>query len=318
MPGMFITHGYLPPVKADKYVHTTITLELCLETMAQIIKPAWDEWDYGGDIEYLRKECYPLMREMALFYAAYAKKGDDGYYHVIPSMEAERWGFYYQFARNKDVISSLCLFRWGLNRAADAAELLGVDADLRGQWRQVAAQIVPYATWDTPNGPEFAAIRGVEPKHMPGDHFGEAASIPRSWPTKSTWILPRAKDMMLRTVQTLAGAGTSGSTVLLLGIQPRPAAARPAPVAGPVTTARPCSTAAAGGFHPRLAHVPMSPSRGAAGAGRRRDNAAANAAASQNHHFIALLEDDDKWEPNFLAWALACLETCDFVSSKSA
>ena len=54
MPGMFITHGYLPPVKADKYVHTTITLELCLETMAQIIKPAWDEWDYGGDINYLR------------------------------------------------------------------------------------------------------------------------------------------------------------------------------------------------------------------------------------------------------------------------
>ena len=34
------------------------------------------------------------MREMAIFYANYAKKGDDGYYHVIPSMEPERWGFY--------------------------------------------------------------------------------------------------------------------------------------------------------------------------------------------------------------------------------
>ncbi len=44
-------------------------------------------------------------------------------------------------------------------------------------------------------------------------------------------------------------------------------------------------------------------------------NAAANAAAAQNHDFIALLEDDDQWEPNFLAWALGCLETCDFVSS---
>ncbi|MDR3407185.1 MAG: glycosyltransferase family 2 protein [Methylovirgula sp.] len=44
-------------------------------------------------------------------------------------------------------------------------------------------------------------------------------------------------------------------------------------------------------------------------------NAAANAAAAQNHDFIALLEDDDQWEPNFLAWALACLESCDFVSS---
>ena len=65
MPGMLISHGYLPPVKADKYVHTTITLEFCLGTMAQIVRPVWDEWDYGGDVNFLRTECYPLMREMA-------------------------------------------------------------------------------------------------------------------------------------------------------------------------------------------------------------------------------------------------------------
>ena len=52
MPGMLITHGYLPPIKPDKYVHTTIALELCLGTMAEIIRPAWDEWDYGGDINF--------------------------------------------------------------------------------------------------------------------------------------------------------------------------------------------------------------------------------------------------------------------------
>jgi hypothetical protein len=178
MPGMAILHGYQPPVKPDKIVHTTLTLEFCLETMAQIIKPVWDEWDYGGDIEFLRKECYPLMREMALFYAAYAKKGDDGYYHIIPSMEPEKWGWYAEFARNKDVISSLCMFRWALNRAAEAAEILGVDADLRGQWREVADNLAPYPTWDTPDGPMYCAIAGVEPKHVPGDHFGEAAEYP--------------------------------------------------------------------------------------------------------------------------------------------
>jgi hypothetical protein len=58
------------------------------------------------------------MKQMALFYAAYAKKGDDGFYHVISSMKEERWGFYPQLSRNKDVISSLCLFRWALTRAA--------------------------------------------------------------------------------------------------------------------------------------------------------------------------------------------------------
>src|SRR5579863_8064480 len=44
-------------------------------------------------------------------------------------------------------------------------------------------------------------------------------------------------------------------------------------------------------------------------------NAAARAAVEQSHDFVALLEDDDLWEPNFLAWALSNLETCDFVSS---
>ena len=221
MPGMFITHGYLPPVKPDKYVHTTMTLELCMETMAQLLKPAWDEWDYGGDVEYLRKECYPLVRDMALFYAAYAKKGDDGYYHVIPSMEPERWGYYYEFARNKDVISSLCMFRWGLDRAADAAEVLGVDADLRQQWRQIATQIVPYATWDTAEGSEYCAIRGVEPKHLPGDHFGEAAMYPTILADEINLDSPQAqKDMMLRTVKTLQSSGITGSTLLLLGAVP--------------------------------------------------------------------------------------------------
>ena len=152
MPGMLITHGYLPPVKPDKYVHTTIALELCLGTMAEIIRPAWDEWDYGGDINFLRQECYPMLKQMALFYAAYAKKGADGFDHIIPSMEEERWGIYPEFSHNKDVISSLCLFRWGLTRAADAPELLGVDADLSTHWREVAAQIAPYPIWRKPNG----------------------------------------------------------------------------------------------------------------------------------------------------------------------
>ncbi|HEX3857809.1 MAG TPA: hypothetical protein VHY30_11005 [Verrucomicrobiae bacterium] len=221
LPGMFITHGYLPPVKPDKYVHTTITLEFCLGTMAQIIKPAWDEWDYGGDANMLRNECYPLMREMAIFYAAYAKKGDDGYYHIIPSMEEERWGWYPKFARNKDVTSSLCMFRWALNKAADAAELLGLDTDLRGHWREVAAQIVPYPTWKMPDGLEFAGQPNVEPRRLSDDHFGEPAMYPTLLADEINLdSLQEQKDMMLRTVQSLRTAGVSGATALLLGVQP--------------------------------------------------------------------------------------------------
>ena len=221
MPGMLVVHGYLPPVKADIYVHTTITLEFCLGTMAQIIKPSWDEWDYGGDINVLRKECYPLLREMALFYAAYAKKGEDGFYHVIPSMEEERWGWYPRFARNKDVTSSLCMFRWALTRAAEAAELLGVDADERAHWREVAAQIVPYATWNTPDGPEYAGQPGLEPARLPDDHFGEPSMYPALLADEINLDSPKEqREMMLRTVHALRTAGTAAETALLLGVKP--------------------------------------------------------------------------------------------------
>lgn len=219
MPGMLITHGYLPPVKPDKYVHTTIALELCLGTMAEIIRPAWDEWDYGGDTNFLRQECYPMLKEMARFYAAYAKKGDDGYYHIIPSMEEERWGIYPKFGRNKDIVSSLCLFRWGLNKAAEAAELLGADADLREQWRQVAAQIAPYPVRQETNGPIFGELPGLEPRRDPRDHQNEVSSYITTLADEINLDSPaEQREMMLRTVRMTPRASSTGEALTLLGV----------------------------------------------------------------------------------------------------
>lgn len=228
LPGMLISHGYLPPVKPDKYVHTTITLELCLGTMAQIVRPAWDEWDYGGDIKVLREECYPLMKQMALFYAGYARRADDGYYHIVPCMQEEAWGIYPRFARNKDVISSLCMFRWGLTRAAAAAEILGVDADLRENWRDVAARITPYPTWVRTEGKVFAEMPNLEPQRLPLDHGFDAAAYPTLLSDDINLDSPRElKEMMLRTVRSLP-SGSTNSTLTLLGA-PLPA---PDPVPG--------------------------------------------------------------------------------------
>lgn len=218
LPGMLISHGYLPPIKPDKYAYTTITLLFCLETMAQIIRPSWDEWDYGGDINVLRNECYPLLKQMALFYASYAQKGADGYYHVIPCMQPEDWGFYPKFARNKDVISSLCMFRWGLTRAADAAELLGVDANLSKRWREIAAEIVPYPTWKTPEGIVFAEMPDLEPIRLPGDHFGDAATYPAILADEINLDSPHAlREMMIRTTRRLP-SGNTNETLTLLGV----------------------------------------------------------------------------------------------------
>jgi hypothetical protein len=223
MPGILIVHGYLPPIKPDRYVHSAITLEFCLGTMAQLVRPAWDEWDYSGDVTMLRNECYPLMKQMAMFYAVYAKKGEDGYYHVIPSMQEEDWGFYPRFSRNKDVVSSLCMFRWALVRAAEAAEMLGVDTELRMLWREVATNIVPYPTWQRSEGSVFAEMPGLEPYRLPGDHFGDAASYPALLADEINLDSPRElREKMIRSVRTLP-SGSTDQTLTVLGVPLQPA-----------------------------------------------------------------------------------------------
>jgi hypothetical protein len=137
---------------------------------------------------------------------------------VIPSMEEERWGIYPEFSRNKDVISSLCMFRWGLTRAADAAEFLGVDIDLSKQWREVAAHLTPYPTWEKSEGVIFAGMPGVEPKHLSRDHFGDAAAYPTILADEINLDSPLdQKELMIRTVKTLP-SGHTGATLMLLGM----------------------------------------------------------------------------------------------------
>jgi len=164
LPGMFLAHGYLPPIKADNvYPHTINTWEFCMEIPAQVMKIGWDNFDYGGDERYLAETVYPALRDLAIFYAAYAVKQDDGYYHVIPTMSAEHWGWTYRFEKNRDSASALSMFRWTFKRAAEASEIMGVDADLRGTWLRMADQMAPYPTFESDEGTIYTDMAGVNP-----------------------------------------------------------------------------------------------------------------------------------------------------------
>ncbi len=177
MPGMYLVHGYQPPITPNRYVHTTAALELCLGTAAQLLHPLWDEWDYGGSPASLQ-DCYRPLKETAEFFSAYVKKSPDGLYHVAPCVVEECWGIYPKFARNRDSTSATTMIQWELNRAADAALLLGVDSNERRRWRWIAAHLPPPWTYSTSSGPLLASLQGVLPQKLPDEHPWNAALYP--------------------------------------------------------------------------------------------------------------------------------------------
>ena len=63
---------------------------------------------------------------------------------------------------------------------------------------------------------------GVEPRHLPRDHFGDVAAYPTLLADEINLDSPKEqRDMMIRTVQILP-SGTTAATLLLLGVPPAP------------------------------------------------------------------------------------------------
>jgi hypothetical protein len=215
LPGMYLPHGYQPPTSGKRYFHTSAALELCLGTAAQLLHPLWDEWDYGGNPSVLR-EIYPPLKKTAEFYSAYLKKGVDGLFHAIPSVAEENWGIWPRFSRNRDVTSAVAMIRWELNRAAEAADTLGVDAREAAEWRFKASRLPEPWTCASPEGPILTDVCGVMPVRGKLGHPWDADLYPVTLADKITLGSPvKEREMALRTATNLPNASTLEARILL-------------------------------------------------------------------------------------------------------
>ena len=222
LPGAALLHGYLPPIIPGEYAHCSATWEFCMEIPAQVIKCLWDCFDYGGDERFLADVVYPGLRETAIFYSHYVTPADDGAYHVIPTVSAEHWGWTPKFERNRDSTSALCMFKWLLERAATASDILGCDADLRARWRETAARLAPCPTYETPEGLVFTDVAGVDPIGVEYNWFGGAypCELADEINLDSS---PDQRKMMLRTARLVKGWNVKNIAPLLAaekGIKP--------------------------------------------------------------------------------------------------
>jgi len=94
----------------------------------------WWRYLYTLDAKWLRSTGYPVIRDCALFYTDFLRKGEDGLYHAFPSNQGED-GFTGDPKDYTDLAQVMRHARYCLRAAILASEVLNVDDNLRVQWR---------------------------------------------------------------------------------------------------------------------------------------------------------------------------------------
>jgi len=108
------------------------------------VQPYWLRYQFTKDRNWLRKRGYPAIRDCALFYIDFLKRGKDGLYHAFPSPEEES-----PFTDDVEVYTDrpqvMLHLRYCLRVAIRAALELGVDTELQAEWQDRLDHIAPDA-----------------------------------------------------------------------------------------------------------------------------------------------------------------------------
>lgn len=95
----------------------------------------WSRYLYTKDKAWLRTHGYPVIRDCALFYTDFMKKGEDGLYHIFPSNQGEN-GFSGDPKDYTDQPQVMRHLRYCLRSAILSSEALDLDEELREEWQE--------------------------------------------------------------------------------------------------------------------------------------------------------------------------------------
>jgi hypothetical protein len=205
LPGMVFGHGYLPPAVPDPWYMECQAMDLCLDVPGQVVKLLWSIWDYLGDEDLLKRQVYPITRDLAIFYEAFARRNFDGrFYNLAPVVETENWGISYHLKHTNNTTAALTMFRKILNCAIEGATMLNVDADLIPGWREVADHLAPYPKFLIGSGEILAGNPGAMPRWAAGDHPWFTGDYPATLADEINLDSHQAdKDLIIRTNDTV-------------------------------------------------------------------------------------------------------------------
>ncbi len=150
LPGAYFPHSAYPvPSQVVPYPAPPWGYEIC-ET-PWTVQSLWWHYLYTLDEAILRR-VFPTLRLAAQFIAAYVKKGDDGKYHVKPTVSPENWGCTVDFRLNQDCIMDLALIDFLLEAAVRASQVLKADPAEREHWAEIRANLAAYPSAVGPDG----------------------------------------------------------------------------------------------------------------------------------------------------------------------
>ncbi len=164
LPGAYFPHSAYP-VPSQMVPYPVPPWGYQISETPWTVQSLWWQYLYTQDIDYLRK-VYPMLRAAARFVAAYVKKGDDGKYHVIPTVSSENWGFTVDYRLNKDCILDLSLIAFLLNAVVEGSSALEADGAERAQWKEIRDNLAPFPKVKGPFGEVWLDVANAPAEYI--------------------------------------------------------------------------------------------------------------------------------------------------------
>lgn len=119
-----------------------------LGVTAFTIQNLWWHYLYTMDEEFLRETCYPVLLEVADFYANFMHKTfeEEGTWDLCPTVSPEHWGITRNFERNRNCTFDIALVKFILRAAIQASKTMGLDEELRKKWNRALEHLPLYPT----------------------------------------------------------------------------------------------------------------------------------------------------------------------------
>ncbi|WP_405109152.1 glycoside hydrolase N-terminal domain-containing protein [Paenibacillus sp. FSL K6-1217] len=173
LPGAYFPHSAYPvDMQMMPYPVPHWGWEIC-ET-PWTVQSLWWHYLYSMDKEFLRSRAFTPMKEAVLFMTAYMKRpgansrpGDDGSYHIYPTVVPELYELTPGFARNSDCLLDLTLTKFIFRAFLSACAVLGEDeaeADLLADVQDILNHFPAYPSAESAGGRVFLSVAGEDPE----------------------------------------------------------------------------------------------------------------------------------------------------------